>query len=51
MTPKEITMGIGMKTRNDSSDKGTFNQEPKKRVIFKAVSKSVSKATADAEQT
>lgn len=25
-------MGIGMKTRNDSSDKGTFNQEPKKRV-------------------
>ena len=32
MTPKEITMGIGMKTRNDSSDKGTFNQEPKKRV-------------------
>lgn len=31
MTPKEITMGIGMKTRNDSSNKGTFNQEPKKR--------------------
>ena len=24
-------MGIGMKTRNDSSNKGTFNQEPKKR--------------------
>lgn len=24
-------MGIGMKTRNDSSNKGTFNQEPRKR--------------------
>ena len=24
-------MGIGMKTRNDSSNKGTFNQEPKKK--------------------
>ena len=24
-------MGIGMKTRNDNSTKGTFNQEPKKK--------------------